>query len=323
MDKWEKVMTLHRLLNCRKYAIPLDTILNEIECSEATFHRIRDFLQYTLRAPVIFDRRYNGYRYDTPDDSPFELPGVWFTRDEIEALLCFDSAVESLQPGFFRELLEPLKNRFVPALKAQETTMAALRERIKILSMASRACDPDVFRAIASAVVKRRKLAITHRGLESVNPTPRTVSPQTLVRYRDNWYLDAFCHLRNGLRTFALNRIQTAEAAPGRFKTVPEKQLKCFFAEAYGIFTGPADKTAEIEFYGTAARDVAQQEWHPKQKGRWVDDTTYRLTIPYGHDRELLMDVLKWGENARILNPASLRNKAASILSSALKNYTK
>lgn len=323
MDKWEKVVTLHRLFSSRRYAIPLETVLNEIECSEATFHRIRGFLQYSLGAPIVFDHRYGGYRYDTRDESPFELPGLWFTRDEIEALLCFDSAVESLQPGFFRELFEPLKKRFGPALKAQRTTMAALRERIKILSMASRACDPDVFRTIASAVVRRRRLTITHRGLEADKTTPRTVSPQTLVRYRDNWYLDAYCHLRNGLRTFALNRIDSVEPAPGKFTAVPETQLKSFFAEAYGIFTGPADKTAEIDFHGTAARDVAQQEWHPKQKGRWIDDTTYRLTIPYGHDRELLMDVLKWGYSARIISPTSLRNKAASILSRALKNYTK
>jgi proteasome accessory factor C len=321
MDKWEKVLTLHRLLSNRKHSVPLDIILNEIECSEATFHRIRSYLQYNLGAPIVYDHQYGGYRYDKSDESPFELPGLWFTRDEIEALLCFDSAVENLQPGFFKDLFEPMKKRFEPALKSQKTSIASLRERIKILSIASRSCDQEIFRAIASAVVRRRRITITHRGLAADKTEQRSVSPQTLVRYRDNWYLDAFCHLRNGLRTFALNRIESATPAKGKFLAVPEEKMKSFFSEAYGIFTGPADKKAVIDFFGTAARDVSRQEWHPKQKGQWIDKKTYRLAIPYGHDRELLMDVLKWGADARIVSPSSLKNKAVSILSQTIKNY--
>ncbi|MBN1128048.1 MAG: WYL domain-containing protein [Chitinispirillaceae bacterium] len=323
MDKWEKVLTLHRLLSSRKYTIPLDTILNEIECSEATFHRLRCFLQDRCGAPIVFDRRYGGYHYDTSEGASFELPGLWFSHDEIEALLCFDSAVESLQPSFFREMFEPLKKRFGPALKAQRTSMAVLRERIKILSMASRSCDPEIFRTIASAVVRRRRIIIGHRTLAANSITERTVSPQTLVRYRDNWYLDAYCHLRKSLRTFALNRIEKAAPTPGKWQSVPEDRMKAFFADAYGIFTGKADKKATINFFGLAARDVSRQEWHPKQQGRWIDEKTYRLTVPYGHDRELLMDVLKWGDEARIVSPASLRNKALAVLSRTIKYYKK
>jgi proteasome accessory factor C len=323
MDKWEKVIALDRILRGSRYSVPLEILLNELECSEATFHRIRGYLQYNLGAPIVYDHRYGGYRYDKSVESPFELPGLWFTRDEIEALLCFDSAVESLQPGFFKDLFEPLKKRFKPALKAQGTSLAVLRERIKILSIASRSCDPEIFRTIASAVVRRRRITIAHRGLTADKNVQRIVSPQTLVRYRDNWYLDAFCHLRNGLRTFALNRIERAAPAQGKFQVVPNERMKSFFADAYGIFTGQADKKAEIDFTGTSARDVSRQEWHPKQKGQWIDNKTYRLTIPYGHDRELLMDVLKWGADAHVVSPSSLRNKAVSILSRTIKNYKK
>jgi predicted DNA-binding transcriptional regulator YafY len=104
------------------------------------------------------------------------------------------------------------------------------------------------------------------------------------------------------------------------WRSVPEKRLKSFFADAYGIFTGRADKKAVIEFSGTAARDVSRQQWHPRQHGQWIDEKTYRLTIPYGHDRELLMDVLKWGRDACVLSPASLKNKALASLSETIKN---
>ncbi|MDT8429578.1 MAG: WYL domain-containing protein [Pseudomonadales bacterium] len=38
----------------------------------------------------------------------------------------------------------------------------------------------------------------------------RWVSPQRLVYYRDNWYLDAWCHLREGLRMFSIDRLDVA-----------------------------------------------------------------------------------------------------------------
>jgi len=40
----------------------------------------------------------------------------------------------------------------------------------------------------------------------------RTLSPQHLTHYRDNWYLDAWCHTKKALRTFLLDNIQKTTA---------------------------------------------------------------------------------------------------------------
>jgi predicted DNA-binding transcriptional regulator YafY len=133
MDKWEKIVLLHRLLKHSRSCSTLQTIIDKLDCSAATFHRIRAYMQHQLGAPIIYDRRYTGYRYNDTDDAPFELPGLWLTKSEIEALLCLDYAVESLQGGFLREIIAPVKNRFEPLLKAQKTTLVTLRDRLKII----------------------------------------------------------------------------------------------------------------------------------------------------------------------------------------------
>ena len=173
--------------------------------------------------------------------------------DEIEALFFLDRADEILREGFFHEALTPVRKRFEPLLKAQKTSLTSLRDKIKIIPIALRDCDQNIFRTVAWAVVKRKRIAIEHHHLAKAGPVRRTISPQALVRYRDNWYVDAFCHLRNELRTFELNRIIKAEPDPGAFRSIPKEQIQPFFADAYGIFTGPATKTATIEFTGTAA----------------------------------------------------------------------
>lgn len=322
MDKWEKVVLLHRTLKSSKYCVPLDAILNELECSVATFHRIRAFMQSNLGAPIEYDHYYCGYKYNQSGAAtPFELPGFWLTKDEIEALLSLDHAVESMQGDFLKEIFEPVRKRFEPLLKAHKTSLSVLRERIKILSIGYCKCDKEIFRTIAAAVVRQRKLAIKHHMLEDHGTIKRDISPQALVRYRDNWYVDAFCHLRNGLRTFALNRIESAEFVPGKFRKVSQEGMQAFYGDAYGIFTGPADKTAEIVFTGTAAREVSKEQWHPKQTGQWIDETTYRLVLPYGHSRELVMDILRWGQNAEVKRPKELRKEIRETIAGMVKKY--
>lgn len=44
--------------------------------------------------------------------------------------------------------------------------------------------------------------------------TERVVSPQRLIYYRDNWYLDAWDHLREALRSFSIDRIRGAPLLP-------------------------------------------------------------------------------------------------------------
>lgn len=52
-----------------------------------------------------------------------------------------------------------------------------------------------------------------------------TISPQRLVHYRDNWYLDAWCHLRNDLRRFSVDAIQRVKVLRDKARNVAEAKL--------------------------------------------------------------------------------------------------
>ncbi len=320
-DKWEKVVRLHRLLESSKYCVPLTKILDELQCSEATFHRVRNYLKNRMGAPIVFDAQYRGYRYDQAENGTYELPGLWLTKNELEALLALDSTIENLGEGYFTQLLTPIRNRIRNILKEQGTSLEKLRQSIRIIPIANRNCDPEIFRKTASAIIKHKNVSIIHTTLENQQATERIISPQTLVRYRDNWYVDAWCHLRNSLRTFALSRISSAEFSKTKYKTIPQKDLENFFAQSYGIFTGPANKTAIIEFSGIAAREVSNSKWHPQQKEEWISENTFRLTIPYGNPTELIMDVLRWGELAKVIEPPELRDTVKNHIEKMKKLY--
>ena len=56
---------------------------------------------------------------------------------------------------------------------------------------------------------------------------------------------------------------------------------------------------------------MAQETWHPKQKGRHEADGSWLLEFPYADHRELIMDILKFGADVEVLAPPDLRQRVA------------
>jgi predicted DNA-binding transcriptional regulator YafY len=141
------------------------------------------------------------------------------------------------------------------------------------------------------------------------------------VHYRGNWYLDAWCHLRHALRSFAVDAIEGAELLDEAAREVPDAVLDAHFATGYGIFTGAPIAVARLRFSPERARWVAAEQWHPEQQGSWLPDGSYRLEVPYSDDRELVMDILKHGPDVEVEAPDELRRRVRRLLDAALRNY--
>lgn len=322
MSRIEKAYLLHRLLRDSRYTVPLERITAQLECSESTFHRLRSWMRDRLGAPIEYNRRYGGYFYDT-SRGEFELPGVWFSPAEAGALACIAHALNTLQHGFFDDLTGPLRERLHEFLRAEGVPFPAFASRLKLLSMSGRVADSTIFRCTAEAVFRGRRLAIDYLPLRAEKPTRRRVSPQRLVHYRDCWYVDCWCHLRDDLRCFAVNRIAAARMLRAKARKIPARRLDQWFAQSYGIFSGPITRTASIRFTGIAAKEVAQETWHPHQKGSWETESTYLLEIPYGDPTELIMDILRWGDRAQVINPPQLRQRMKTIVNTMHQTYRK
>jgi predicted DNA-binding transcriptional regulator YafY len=321
MEKWDKIVTLHRLLLSRKYPVPLPDILDDLECSRATFHRLRRFMVDRLEAPLVRDKKYGGYTYAHQEGKRYELPGVWFTTDELEALSCFEHLLISLHANILGPVIAPARAQLDKFLKAQLISRKNWLNRIKIIPIASRSTDAAILHCIADGVLHAKKVTITYRSLTSEEKSTRTISPQTLLRYRDNWYVDAWCHLREDLRTFSVNRILDATLHKEKSKQLTAEALEQHFSDAYGIFSGKAEHVAEILFTGYAAKIVSQEQWHPRQQGSVGADGSFLMKIPFHETRELVMDIMRWGDMAHVVEPQLLRDKVKECLEKTLHTY--
>src|SRR5690606_10810663 len=76
MDRYERILSLHRILKTARYPVTVARLREELECSRATVYRDLAFLRDALMAPVVGDGEA-GFRYDADEAGRFELPGLW------------------------------------------------------------------------------------------------------------------------------------------------------------------------------------------------------------------------------------------------------
>ena len=207
-------------------------------------------------------------------------------------------------------------------LEARSLAADELVRRVRILQRMPRATPPGAFRAVCEALMQRRQLRVLYHGRERDETTERALSPQRLVYYGDNWYLDAWCHLRDGVRTFALDRLQIVEQIEEAAREVDATALDAALTGSYGLFAGTPDAVAVLRFSGDAARWVADEQWHPDQRARIDAGGRLLLEVPYRDPRELIGDILRWAGDVEVLAPEELREAFVARLRSALSANT-
>jgi predicted DNA-binding transcriptional regulator YafY len=309
MSMNERIYKIDQLLSERR-VVPIPLLLEKLEVSLATLKRDLALMRDRFHAPIIFDRELNGYRFDknqASHDLPYELPGLWFSAEEIHALLTMHHLLSTLDTGgLLGSHIKPLLSRLTALLGAADNPIDEVTKRVKIEMVGVRHVQLAYFEAIGSALMRRKRLYIGYHARGTDQTTQREISPQRMIYYQGNWYLDAWCHLRNDLRSFSIDAIERVEILDKKVKEVSDIMLDEVLGAGYGIFSGKKVQWATVQFSPMNARWVSNELWHPKQKGKFLEDGSYELKIPYSNDTELRMNILKYGAGVKVISPVEL-----------------
>lgn len=321
MDRTERFYKIEELLQDRR-VVSFADLRAALEVSPSTVKRDLRYLQDRLDAPIRWDAEAGGYRWNAAGGSEKGLPGPWFTASEIHALLTLEQLLSRLDPaGVLALRLGPLRARLTRLLDDGDAEALELRRRVRVVGLASRRVEPRHFQRVGTALVTRRRLRIRYLARSTSQVSEREVSPLRLIHYRENWHLDAWCHERKALRNFSVDAIQEAQVTELVAHEVSDLTLDAFFHASYGIFAGMRVRWARLRFSPERARWVANEEWHPDQKGRWDRAGHWLLDVPYADPRELLMDILRHVPDVQVLGPPGLRNEVVRRLREGLTQY--
>ena len=307
MDRTERFHLIDQML-CNQRVVTRAQFLDALEVSPATFKRDLEYLRDRLAAPIVWDRERRGYCYEQSEDGEqFQLPGLWFNTSEIQALLSMDALLENLQPGVLSNHIEPLRSRIRMLLDDGDHSVDEIARRIRIIPLAAKAYSSEYFQDLCQALLSRKCVDMTYYSRPTDSSSERRVSPQRLIYYRDNWYLDAWCHLRKALRSFSIDAIKALDIASEAAIEVDAQELNRELESGYGIFSGAETRKAVLRFSPEIARWVSRETWHPDQQSEYDDQGYYVLHVPYSQDTELVMDILKHGSEVEVLQPSELR----------------
>ena len=321
MEKLDRIQQLHQLLISHRQAISLRALAEKMECSPKTVRRLIENMQDYFNAPIEYIE-HKGWAYIAEPGQHLQLPGLWLTATELQSLALLLHVLENFGNGLLNEELKAVTDEVHKLLKTRGINPQSLVEHIKILPLGNRTIPNNVFLQIGDALLRQHQICLQYVDFHHKTST-RTVSPQSLVYYRDNWYLDAWCHKRTEMRVFSLARITKVlfdGTPPTPAITIPKSERDEYFASSYGIFAGKGTHIARLRFRASIAREIAMQQWHPEQQGTW-DADEYILSVPYGDERELVRDIMKYVPEVIVEAPAKLKRIVMGRLQSGLEDY--
>jgi proteasome accessory factor C len=319
MSKFDAVYKLNALLEQHRYPVSIQRIMDELECSVATAKRVIATLRTTCQMPIIYSHEHKGYyiaRDHIDRDYNTNLLGFWFSQDELTMLAVISQLLEHIAPSALKTDLDRMQQRLRTAL--QGDTRTEVDKKIHIISNQQRRIADETLPMVAHAVMRETCLTISYHAHSTNAVTRRTISPLRLVYYRGNWYVNAWCHEKEAVRTFALDAIETREPSQEHFHA---ENLSALVDSGYGIFSGHADNVAQLKFSPLVSRWVRKETWHPNQRVTELDDGSLLLEIPYANATELVRDVLRHGADVEVIAPNSLRQAVVAELDRAVSQY--
>jgi hypothetical protein len=229
--------------------------------------------------------------------------------------------IVQLEPGLLGPKLKPFQKRLDDMLASQGLDTATLTQRVRAVHAGKRHLTLTSFETVAKATLERKQVQIEHLNRQNGELLIREISPQQLVHYRDNWYVDAWCHLRGGLRSFSIDAISSANLLNKPAKDIDLISMRQQLDGGYGIFGGIPKDWAVLEFSPGRAQWVRHESWHPQQEGTLHPDG---VDDHGGLAQQLLGSLLELSQALVVLEGLGIQNafdvflRCAAVLADVL-----
>ncbi|MGF1764383.1 helix-turn-helix transcriptional regulator [Aliivibrio kagoshimensis] len=319
MEQISRLSIIHRLLSHSRYPVPKSKLLEALECSESTFKRLLRKINDEFDASILYDREHKGYIYD-PSCPQLTLPYLNFSDKEWFALLTAEKLFTDLHTGSLSKELEGIKH--VLQKTKNQVEDLGIANKIEILSAIISINHTDVFNQITTALWSELSINVEYQDSQQ-NTTQRTLSPQKVFLYKDAWYLLAWCHLRNQIRIFSLNRLVSAQDSNVVFHRLPEEQIQAYLKKSYGLMVGSTQHQAIIRFDQAVAPWVLDHTWHSDQKIETLATGELTLSFSFSDHRELVREIMRFQPNVTVISPVFLKEAVAQCLLKAVERMQK
>lgn len=232
----------------------------------------------------------------------FVLSKSLLTEDEREQIMTALCGLENVNKSYENELLIKLSALF----KIKNTNWI----EVDFNSWQNNKIYEKIFNEIKSAILSKNILEFSY--FSSNKETYRKVKPVRLLFKGQDWYLYAFCLLRNDFRYFKLSRIKKLKTLSVIFEddfedVILKKEMR--YENTVHIKV-KFDRKVAFRVYDELGENIMEDE----------DGNLYaEMEIP--NDYNLYGYIFSFGENVEVLEPKEIRIKIKKIINEMSKKY--
>lgn len=297
------MLKIHQALRSGKYPNASD-LAKELEISTKSIHRDLEFMRDRLGLPLEYNANRAGYYYSEKVNA---FPTFQITEGELLALVVAEKALQQYRgTNFEKPLLSAIKKMQESLPDTISLNLNDIDRTISFRTRAEPILNLEIFGALSKATAAREQLELAYRKPGQQQTEKRTVDPYHLANINGEWFLFAYDHLRNDLRTFVPARIQSIKRTGKKFLRNRKFSLEQRLRDSFGVHSGEGRHDVLIRFNRKVADYIREKKWHDSQQLRELKSGGVELRLKLSGLEEVQRWVLSWGGNARALRPPEL-----------------
>ena len=297
------MLQIHQALQSGGYP-NASTLASRFEVCTKSIHRDLEFMRDRLQLPIQYDGSRFGYYYTEPVQA---FPTMQITEGELFALVVAERALQQYRgTSFEKPLLSALQKLEQALPDTISLSLTDVEQTISFRTSSEPILDLEVFDALAKATTSRRQLELTYRKPGQPQAEKRIVDPYHLANINGEWFLFAFVHLRNDLRTFVPARIKAIRPTGKTFERRQKFSLDKRLRGSFGVQSGKGEFDVVIRFHERVADYIREKKWHESQRLSELKGGGVELQLELSSLAEVGRWVLSWGGDAVVVRPTEL-----------------
>ena len=289
--------------NCRKLA-------EQLEFTQKTIQRDVTYMQDQLGIPIRYNASQHGYELEGDVES---FPVFYVQVEDLAAMFLARHAIGNVYGTKMAEALSPAFEKLTKRLEGKVSmNWRDLDRAFSVKESGVVDTDLTMFGKIAEAVLNEVELSFTYRKVGATTSSRRRIQPYHVGEIDGGWYVIGYDVGREGLRTFALQRIKGLKVLKSTFERPADFQIGQHLGGSIGVWDHNDEGQVEvvIEVTGWVARVVQERLWHSTQKTKVLDDLGehVEMCMRLGNLEEVRQLVLSWGRCAKVIAPDELRD---------------
>lgn len=318
MAKIDNMMAILWMLNSDK-KVTAKQISEKLEINIRTVYRYIDAISAS-GVPIISDTGHNG-GYSLLNN--FVKAPLFFDIEEKTALL--HSSIFAKEAGyFFDEALNKATSKLkMYSNQEQEKMLDQHLVGFEVIKPIGKISIESVLKTLEYGIANKLSVEIDYRTGGEEKSKSRNINPYGIVYWNNNWYVVAFCNLRNEIRSFRVDRISNIIETPNNFNRPKEFSASEFFIKGIASEIKDGHSMIPLVIEGSInALDNLCQHWF---LGYYSKERTPNQAIFLLKEEVICKYVpnilLPYGRSIQVIEPLSLKKKIVETLLELINHY--